>query len=171
MSSDRVVPDLSSQERSLPITLREETAADESFLRRLFASVRQEELDLTGWNRAQCEAFLAMQFEAQRQTYRTIFAQAQFAIILLESEAIGRIIIDRTPEEIRVVDMALLTEHRGKEIGTKLMRELQSEAAQNKKPLRLRVYLDCRAKRFYERLGFRKLDESGLHEQMEWREQ
>jgi len=150
-------------------TLREETPGDEPFLRALYATVRQEELDATKWGAAQREAFLAMQFEAQTRTYRSMFSQAQFAIIALGTEVIGRIIVDRTPDEMRVVDMALLPGHRGRGIGTKLMRALQAEAAAAAKPLRLQVHLDSRAKRFYERLGFRKLDESGLHEQLEWR--
>ena len=44
--------------------------ADRDFLRRVYASTRQDEMVSTGWSQPEIDAFLAMQFEAQDQHYR-----------------------------------------------------------------------------------------------------
>jgi len=43
---------------------------DEGFLFRLYASTRQEEISAWGWNQAQQEAFLHVQYTAQRRWLR-----------------------------------------------------------------------------------------------------
>jgi GNAT superfamily N-acetyltransferase len=64
--------------------------------------------------------------------------------------------------------MALLPEHRGKGIGTDLMRVWRAEAAQSRKPLRLRVVKDTRPVNWYKRLGFVCIDEDGVHNHLEF---
>jgi ribosomal protein S18 acetylase RimI-like enzyme len=149
--------------------LRPEGPADEPFLLQVYAGTRQEELAATGWPVEMQEVFLTMQFNAQQQGYRTAFPRAEFAIILLRDEAIGRIIIDRAENELRVVDIALLPAHRGRGIGTALVQNLQREAAAAQKPVRLSVVKGQRADRMYQRLGFQKTGEDGARDQLEWR--
>src|SRR5579862_6150460 len=91
-----------------PVTLRPEQPADEAFLLELYASTRQEELELTQWDAATCAAFVKMQFKAMRQGYAGMFPLGQFSIVLLQEQAIGRIVIHRGEHEIRLVDMALM---------------------------------------------------------------
>jgi ribosomal protein S18 acetylase RimI-like enzyme len=149
--------------------LRPETSADGPFLLELYASTRQEELDATGWPAAMKEAFVRMQFNAQQQGYRATFARAEFAIILLDNHASGRIVIDRAEHEFRLVDIALLPAHRGRGLGTALVQNLQREAAAAKMPLRLSVLKGERASQLYQRLGFQKTGEAGPRDQLEWR--
>jgi ribosomal protein S18 acetylase RimI-like enzyme len=87
----------------------------------------------------------------------------------LDGQAVGRIVIDRAGNEFRLVDIALLPEHRGRGLGTALIQNLQREAAAAKKPVRLSVLKGERAFRLYQRLGFEKTGEADLREQMEWR--
>ena len=149
--------------------LRPEGPADGPFLLEVYASTRREELEATGWPAAMREAFVRMQFNAQQQGYRAAFPRAEFAIILLDGQAVGRIVIDRAGNEFRFVDIALLPEHRGRGLGTALIQNLQREAAAAKKPVRLSVLKGERAFRLYQRLGFEKTGEADLREQMEWR--
>jgi ribosomal protein S18 acetylase RimI-like enzyme len=149
--------------------LRAEALADGPFLLELYASTRQEELEAMGWPAAMREAFVRMQFNAQQQGYRAAFPRAEFAIILLRDLAVGRIVIDRAENEIRLVDIALLAAHRGRGLGTALMQNLRHEAAAANKPIRLSVVKGQRAFRLYQRLGFEKTGEAGLRDQMEWR--
>ncbi|HEV7927059.1 MAG TPA: GNAT family N-acetyltransferase [Verrucomicrobiae bacterium] len=149
--------------------LRPEGPEDAAFLLEVYAGTRQEELDATGWPAAVRETFVRMQFNAQQQGYRAAFPRAEFAIILLRDQAVGRIVIDRAENEFRLVDIALFPTQRGRGIGTALMQNLQREAASAGKPIRLSVIQGQRAFRLYQRLGFEKTGEADMRDQMEWR--
>jgi|SRR5665213_4213833 len=151
-------------------SLRPEGPADGPFLLEVYASTREEELNATGWPAAMREAFVKMQFNAQYQGYHSSFPRAEFAIILSGGQAVGRIVINRAEDEFLLVDIALLPAHRGRGIGTALVKALQREAAAAKKPVRLSVIKGERAFQLYQRLGFVKTGENDLRDQMEWRD-
>src|SRR2546425_12345536 len=98
------------------ISLRPERPEDESFLFELYATTRQDELDAWGWSPAARASFLKLQFKAQ-QGYHLSFPQADFLIVLLNGKPIGRLIVDRAENEVRLVDIALLREHRNGGVG------------------------------------------------------
>ena len=150
-----------------PITSRPITAEDEQFLYRLYASTRQEELAMTVWTDAQKETFLRQQFTAQHKFYMEHFAQATFEILLLNKEAIGRLYVDRRVDEIRIIDIALLPEHRNKGIGSSLLKNLLMEAHETAKPLRIHVEKNNPALKLYDRLGFREIEDKGVYYLME----
>jgi ribosomal protein S18 acetylase RimI-like enzyme len=149
------------------LTLRPQTAADEPLLFALYSSTRADELAITGWDAVTCDSFLRMQFNAQRLGYSQMFPQAQFYIILSADVPIGRIVVNRAVEEIRVVDFVIAPEERSRGAGTALMKGLITESAAAKKPLRLCVVRGNRALHFYERLGFSLTAESASHLEME----
>ena len=152
---------------SLPgIVLRPETPADEAFLSAVFASTREEELALTSWDAATRRAFLDQQFAAMRRGYRDMFPAAQFLILELNGTPAGRLVLHETPQEVRVVDLALLPAQRNQGVGTRLLRAICSSAPA---PVRLSVVKFNRAIRWYERLGFVKVGEMGFHDELEWR--
>jgi ribosomal protein S18 acetylase RimI-like enzyme len=153
---------------SAPVALRPEQPGDEPFLFEVFASTREEELALTNWDEQARRAFLDMQFAAMRRGYASMYPAGEFLIIGLGERAIGRMVLNRTAEEIRVVDLALLPAHRNAGIGTMLMRRVCAEAAQAGRPVRLCVLNNSRAVRWYQRLGFVKTEEAGFYDQMEW---
>ena len=150
------------------ITVRPEQPDDEAFLFELYASTRQEELDAWGWPPEMRSAFLAMQFKAS-QGYHQVFPDADFQIVLLNGAKAGRLIVHRTREELHLVDIALLPQHRNAGIGSALLQRVFGEAAATNKPVRLKVLKTNRAARFYQRLGFEKTGETELHFDMEWR--
>ena len=150
-------------------TLRVERLDDDPFLFEVYSGTRREELAVTGWDAATRTAFLQMQFRAMRRGYASMFPAADFMIVLLDGKPMGRMVVNRTAGEIHLVDMALLTADQGKGIGTCLMRDLLAEATRTQKRIRLQVLKNNRATRFYERLGFRRFEEAGPYEQMEWR--
>jgi ribosomal protein S18 acetylase RimI-like enzyme len=135
----------------------------------VYASTRADEMALTGWTRAQQEAFLQMQFNAQRQYYLQEYPTAEYHILQRDGVDIGRLIVNRADGEILLMDIALLPEHRSGGIGTALIQDLMAEAAQAGKPMRLHVEFFNRALRLYERLGFSKIGEIGVYYEMEWR--
>lgn len=113
---------------SLAPRLRPVVEDDDDFLRRLYGTTRAEELAATGWDDAQIDSFTRMQWHAQRTDYRKRFPGSDHAVILLDEIRVGRIWVDRGPDEIRLLDIALLPEFRRRGLGTRLIRELQDEA-------------------------------------------
>ena len=154
---------------SSSITLRPESAEDEPLLLELYAATRADEMAATGWNSGTCAAFVRMQFRAQREGYRNAFPRAAFSMILADARPIGRLVVNRVEEEIRLIDIALLASHQGQGIGTQLLRQLCAEAASGSKAVRLHTLPHSRARRLYERLGFHPVGETDVYQQMEWR--
>jgi ribosomal protein S18 acetylase RimI-like enzyme len=115
------------------------------------------------WDEAQKAAFLRMQFDAQDAWYRENYAQASFDVILVDGEPVGRLYLHRGPSEIRIVDIALLPEHRGGGIGTSLLRDLLTEADTAGKSLTIHVERENPALRLYERLGFSVAEDKGVY--------
>lgn len=151
------------------ISLRPEQRGDAPFLFEVYAGTREEELALTHWDAATRRAFLDMQFAAMNRGYAGMFPAGEFSVICEHGQPIGRMVLNRTAEEIRVVDIALLPPHRNRGIGTLLIRRVCAEAAGAGIPVRLSVLKNNRAARWYERLGFHKIGEAGFHDELEWR--
>ena len=145
------------------------TSTDGEFLYRLYASTRHEELALWGAPADQQEAFLRMQFEAQRAHYNRHFGSADHEIIAIDGQPVGRILVDRSRDELRLVDIALFPEHRCAGIGAVLVGELLDESAKTGKPVRVRAFKPSRAVGFYERLGFRRIADEGAYWALEAR--
>jgi len=140
---------------SAPVGLRPHAPGDEELLLRIYASTRAEELALVPWTASQKEAFLRMQFEAQHAHYTRYYPGAQLQLVLEGDEPLGRLYVHRAASEIRVMDIALLPEHRGRGVGTRLLGELAAEADARSLPLSIHVEQNNPALRLYERLGFR----------------
>ncbi|MEM9596049.1 MAG: GNAT family N-acetyltransferase [Acidobacteriota bacterium] len=142
---------------------------DRELLYQIYASTRTEELSVVDWDDAQKETFLRFQFEAQRRYYEEQFPDAAFDIILHEGEPAGRLYIDRRDDEIRLVDIALLPDFRGRGLGGEILADLLGEGRGAGLPVRIHVEHNNPAMRLYLRLGFVKIEEQGVYHLMEWR--
>jgi ribosomal protein S18 acetylase RimI-like enzyme len=80
----------------------------------------------------------------------------------------GRLYVDRRPGDLRIVDVALLPEFRGRGIGEALIRDLQRAAAAEGRIVSIHVELTNPAARLYERLGFVLAEDLGVYRRMEW---
>jgi ribosomal protein S18 acetylase RimI-like enzyme len=150
------------------VALRPETPGDEGFLRAVYAWTRAEELERTPWNDEQKAAFVAMQFEAQRAYYREVYPDAAYDVVVIDGQDAGRLYVARLPEEIRVVDISLLPEFRGRGIGATLLGDVQAEAAASGRKVVIHVEQQNRAKNLYVRLGFVPVEDLGIYLRMEW---
>lgn len=148
--------------------IRPAEAADEAFLFQLYQAVRGQEVASWGWPPDQQEAFLRMQFRIQQQAYSMQFPGAD-QIICVEENKAGRFYVAKSPQSIRLVDIALLPEYRNHGIGGRLIRDLLEEAASKTIPVQLSVMKGNPAIHLYDRLGFRITAEEGLYLQMEWK--
>ena len=151
------------------IRYRPATEEDLPFLFALYASTRADEMRMVQWNDGEKLAFLEMQFRAQKSHYEEFYSDAEHLVIEKDGAPIGRLYIDRAPEDIRIVDIALLPEARGGGIGTMLLREILDEAAASSRVVSIHVEIYNPAKHLYERLGFQYVETTGIYQLMKWR--
>jgi ribosomal protein S18 acetylase RimI-like enzyme len=150
------------------LALRPETEADIPFLLRLYASTREEELAPVPWSAEQKLLFLASQFQAQRQHYRTYFADCAFAVIERCGEPIGRLYLQARRTQLHIVDIALLPDWRRRGIGTAILEALQAAARAARKGVGIMVEKFNPALRLYRRLGFTAIADHEVYLEMEW---
>jgi len=139
-------------------SLRPVSADDEEFLLRVYASTRTEEMALVPWNEEQKQTFLRMQFDAQRASYQQQFPEAEYHVI-----------VERSAENILLIDIALLPAFRNLGIGSRLIEDLKAEARASERLLWVDVEFFNPAQHLYHRLGFEKIDEIGCYWRLEWR--
>jgi ribosomal protein S18 acetylase RimI-like enzyme len=151
------------------IAFRSVAGADTPFLRHLYGTTREDEMQLVPWTPEQKAAFLDMQFQAQAAHYTEFYPHCQFLMIELEGRPIGRLYIDRGEDDIRITDIALLPEWRGHGIGRMLMEEILAEGRNTGKRVTIYVEHYNPARGLYDRLGFRHVDTNGVYHFMEWR--
>ncbi|NHZ91229.1 GNAT family N-acetyltransferase [Massilia sp. CCM 8733] len=128
---------------------------DAPFLARLYASTRQ---DLLGSGRADptlAASIMSMQQRLQMAGYRARFPDALYLILQEGGEPVARIVVDHGPLALRLVDIALLPQARGRGTGSALLRALQQWAAAHQLPLTLSVHRgNPQARRLYLSMGF-----------------
>jgi RimJ/RimL family protein N-acetyltransferase len=150
-------------------SLRPETPDDYEFLAELYASTREEELRPVDWSPEQKRLFLRMQFDAQFAHYRLHYREAEFWVIERGGERIGRLYLHYRPEDLRIVDIALVAAARGQQLGGRIVRRLLDDAAAAGRSVSIHVERNNPALRLYQRFGFRQIDENGIYLLMEWR--
>jgi ribosomal protein S18 acetylase RimI-like enzyme len=150
------------------VALRPVRDADQPFLLRLYASTRAEELAPVPWSRAQKATFVTQQFAAQTAHYAQHYTDMAADVIMLDDAPAGRLLVARWPDEIRIVDISLLPQFRGRGAGNLFLRGLLEEARLAAKRLSIHVERENRALGLYERLGFRRVGEHGVYLRMEW---
>lgn len=144
------------------VTLRPAADEDRPFMLRVYASIREPELEASGLPREQWGAFVEHQFQAQSHAYAN-YRDTSFKVVLVDGEPAGRLIVARWPEEMRVVDIALLPEYRGCGIGGTLMRGVIDEAEERGVKTSIHVERFNPAQHLYTRLGFRLVSETGVY--------
>jgi ribosomal protein S18 acetylase RimI-like enzyme len=156
-------------EQTTVYTLRPVQEEDEALLLEIYSSTRADEMALVPWDAAQKQAFLQMQFSAQQKHYRAYFPDATHEMILAEGHPIGRLYVDRRETEIRILDVTLLPQARGRGIGTQILLNLMRKAAQANKSVSIHVESFNRSLALFQRQGFVQMEESGASWLMEWR--
>jgi ribosomal protein S18 acetylase RimI-like enzyme len=152
------------------ITLRPVADADAEFVYQVYASTRTEELAPLNWSAAEQDAFLRMQFDLRQRDYAARLDPSGHQIILRDDKAVGVIWVSRDRSEIRLADLSLLPAHRGKGLGTRLVRQLIDESERTGKPVRLMVWkMNEQALRLYRQLGFEVAGDTGVHFKLERR--
>ncbi len=110
------------------------------------------------------DPMLKMQHRAREAAYKAAFPGATDSLLLVNGQVAGRVLVSRSELEHRVVDLAIMPHHRGRGLGTQLLRSLAEEASLAGKPLRLTVAAGNRALSLYRQIGFHVVsaDEANL---------
>jgi GNAT superfamily N-acetyltransferase len=139
----------------MELNLRKIKDSDMLFLKMVYRSTREDEMEPTGWTEEQKSGFIDFQFNAQHAYYLNVYKDALFRIIEVKKTDIGRLYTWETEKQIRIVDIAILPEFRGKGIGTKILSDLIQQSESSGKSLSIHVE------------GFKKTDDTGVYLFME----
>lgn len=152
----------------VPVTLRGADEHDQPFLLSVYADSRAEEMQkIDHWTDTEKAEFISFQFFAQHEHYKKHYPKAEFLIIVVDGQDIGRLYVERTPKDICVMDITLLHQYRRQGIGRKLMTDLLNEAKSHQQTVNLHVEPDNVAKKLYLSLGFCVVGEMSFYEKME----
>lgn len=151
-------------EGELGFALRPVRAEDTDFLFELFLDARAVEFSHLPLHGAERDFLLRMQFEAQQRAYAARFPALSDAIVWCGGRPVGRLWLASEQDEIRVLDIALLSKERGAGIGSSLLQQVLQEG----KLVRLSVArTNLRAIELYQRLGFVVANQNDVFLEME----
>jgi len=156
----------------MQITLQPEALTPEavSLAYRLFAVDKLAELAAIGVPQPQAEDLVQMQWRGRALTYANQYPGAEDWIISLEDGTpVGRYLLQKTPQGLRMIDFAILPEWRGQGIGTHVLQKLIHNTSTNGEVFSLRVEKNNRALNLYKRLGFTIVSGDEISFEMEWK--
>jgi RimJ/RimL family protein N-acetyltransferase len=120
-------------------------------------------LALTPWTDEQRHAFILHQFTAQQEHYAKTYPGASHDIIMSNGRPVGRLYVGRLDHEIRIIDITLLPAERNVGIGSHLVQQLVDEANHTEKLIRIWVEEFNPSLHLFERLGFSRSEQQGIH--------
>src|SRR5262245_64394049 len=110
------------------ISLRAESSADEPFLHRLVIEAVTQELAAESWPEPMRSHLIGLQYAARRQAVRTHFPDGHSRIILVDDREAGWLFFACLADEVRLVEIMILVELRGRGIGSMVIRCLIENA-------------------------------------------
>jgi ribosomal protein S18 acetylase RimI-like enzyme len=145
------------------IQLRPASSEDAEFLYRVYCTTREQEMAMVPWTHEQREAFLRMQFAAQQSDYSKRFPDARQTIIVADDVDVGRFHTVEVNDEIKILDITVLPNHRGNGIGSFIIREVQTNAQRSDKRVVIYVESFNPSVSFFEKRGFEKIENAGIY--------
>ena len=150
------------------LDIRPARDSDRPFIESLYHTTR-DDLRLIDAESDFIESLIEQQQHAQTVGYGDQFPNAMYFIIEKQGERVGRVVIDFGHNEIRIVDIALIPEARGRGYGSGVLRALKHAAKSVCAPLVLSVHRqNPAARRLYEQEGFRLEQSDQMNDQMIW---
>jgi len=144
------------------------SSSDDTFMLKVYVSVRSEEMQAWGWDEAQAAAFCYMQYELQQRSYRMSYPSAELYKVTFAGEEAGKLHVAEGEDALTIVDIALLPAYRRRGIGSALIKQLQHQARRTGRSVRLTVRAGNPAAGLYARLGFRECESDEVNISMIW---
>ncbi|WP_227394358.1 GNAT family N-acetyltransferase [Jeotgalibacillus aurantiacus] len=139
------------------------------FLYALFASTRMGEVSSWQWSDEMASHFLKMQWQAQKLSYQHQFSRAKNFIVQMNTDQIGRLMVNEDDSSIQLIDIAIMPDYQNKKLGSFMIELVQMEAQSKGKDVRLMVKRNNPALKLYKRLDFFVIEENSLDLKMVWR--
>jgi GNAT superfamily N-acetyltransferase len=150
-----------------PLTMRLVDSKDQIFLDRLFRDGRPDLLALPLAPNALTQ-MIAMQQLSQSAGVKSTYPYAQDWLLCWDQDAIGRLIFD-VSEDVRLIDIVVLSSWRKHGVATHVLRALQVYATGIDKSISLAVQCDNQiARHVYQKTGFVLRSSDSLFDQMVW---
>lgn len=151
-------------------TFRTITPDDAAFVRHLFGVTLRSQLpfEQTSLSHEETEALIDHQLVAQTLHYSSNYPDAEISIIEQDGEPVGRLIIIRFENELRLGDLMILPEHQNRGICTYIMNEHVAEGLAAGITIRLHVEKFNRAVNLYQRQKFVVIEDLASHWLMEY---
>ena len=143
--------------------LRTELPADRAFSQRAYAVTRESELALVDWPAETKSAFVEQQFEAQYRHYRQHYPEALFLLVCHHDQPIGRLYLSQGGTELRLMDIIVLPDWRGKGLGRTLLAAVLNWGIEDALMISLHVEADNPIRHWYRRLGFQEVELRGIY--------
>lgn len=139
------------------------------FLLKLFKECRPDLALIDGINENQKEAIIFQQFTIEQEQLSKVYPDAEFNIVMLNEESIGRLYVYHGKTSDHIIEIALLEKYRALGIGKKLMNKVIENAVGNGKNISLQVaWFNQGAYTFYKKLGFNTIKNNGVFCEMRY---
>jgi ribosomal protein S18 acetylase RimI-like enzyme len=140
------------------LSIRPAEGSDEALLLRIFAESHCAGFELMGLEPGALAGLIRMQYQARQAQYRGYPGAAEYLICRStgrDGVVVGSCWLAHTAEQLRVLDIAVLTEHRRHGIARAVLGELCAQAMAAGKPVGLSVWhQNAAARELYRALGF-----------------
>lgn len=137
------------------VTLRLRRDDDDLFLRQVYFAYRWDEVAASGWPEETRVAFLSQQQDLQRRHYDSHYPGAAWGVIEVDGERAGRLYLQYSQQDLRIIDIAFLPQFRNLGIGGGLLRATQALTRElGGVKASIHVEQNNPALRLYQRLGF-----------------
>jgi ribosomal protein S18 acetylase RimI-like enzyme len=141
---------------------------DDAFLLSVYASTRAQEMAMVPWTPEQKDAFVRMQFTAQKQHYAAQSPEADHDLICVQGAPVGRLYLDRGADTFHILDITVLPDFRNRGIGSEILRRILEEARAGGRAVSINVENFNPSLRLFERLGFQRAGENGFQLLLKW---
>ncbi|MEQ8437118.1 MAG: GNAT family N-acetyltransferase [Ilumatobacter fluminis] len=153
------------------VSVRPAETADEERRRSWFAETKRVEFAPLGLPEPTLAGLCDQQYDARVAGYSHQFPAAEHLVIELDGEPVGALIVDGLHEvheagTVVVVDIVIAEQHRHRGIGRRVLAEIVDTADRRGADVELTVAHGNPARRLYDRLGFRAIATTELHERL-----
>ncbi|MFH1853426.1 MAG: GNAT family N-acetyltransferase [Candidatus Neomarinimicrobiota bacterium] len=121
---------------------------------RLYSGTRIGELETTGWSDSAKAAFCKMQFELQSRHYSQYYPDIEQYLVIVDDNQVGRLYLEETGSEIRIIDIIIRPEFRSRRIGQRIITAILDDANRKTLAVSLHVEKNNPILKFYLAQGF-----------------